>query len=270
MGGRCRGGCSRCGWVVARGTGRRSRCGGRGRGCRGGGLGARCRLGRRRRCAPTRARRSVCRRGGSRRSLPRAGRPGLPGRGAPWRRRCRRSEGAGGPVEHTSVGTAAEVGVHEDAITGGVDTRGGSPARDLECRAAELASAARMVRMRSARSSQSAWLTARTATCSAPCRSASATAAAASASRVSTGVGCSCSQPSPRGSPGCRRRHRRAGWPARAVRGVALAAVLDQRRPRDRTVSCEALDFGDQAAGGDGLGLVGVADAPQLRTRRAR
>ncbi len=41
-----------------------------------------------------------------------------------------------------------------------------------------------------------------------------------------------------------------------------------QRRPRDDTVGCEALDFGDEAAGGDGLGLSGVADAPQLRTRR--
>ena len=49
------------------------------------------------------------------------------------------AEGAGRPVEHLSVGAAAEVGVHEDAITGGVDARVGSPARALECRAAELA-----------------------------------------------------------------------------------------------------------------------------------
>ena len=51
-------------------------------------------------------------------------------------------------------------------------------------------------------------------------------------------------------------------------RGVALAAVLDQRRPRDGTVGREELDFGDQAARRDRLGLAGVADAPQLRTRR--
>ncbi len=38
------------------------------RGCRGGGVGARCRLGRRRRCAPRRGRRSGCRRVGNRRS----------------------------------------------------------------------------------------------------------------------------------------------------------------------------------------------------------
>ncbi len=53
---------------------------------------------------------------------------------------CDGAEGAGGAVEHLSVAAAAEVGVHEDAIAGGVDARGGSPARTLECRAAELAS----------------------------------------------------------------------------------------------------------------------------------
>ena len=129
------------------------------------------------------------------------------------------TEGAGGPVEHRSVGTAAEVGVHEDAITGGVDAWGGSPARTLECRAAELAAGG--------------------ADGADPIGEVFAVGVADREDRdvlgaVSVGVRDCCVRervaslelvsgvrvPSPRrvGSSGCRRRHRRAGWPGRAVR----------------------------------------------------
>ena len=167
-------------------------------------------------------------------------------------------KGAGGPVEHLSVGAAAEVGVHEDAITGGVDAWGGSPARALERRAAEL--------------------TAGGADGADPIGEVFAVGVADREDRdvlgaVSVGV-CDCC---------VRERVASLEWcrvfvfPAVAASdrlalvdvagaqsgqgalfgGVALAAVLDQGRPRDDTVGCEALDFGDQAAGGDRLGLVG-------------
>ena len=130
----CRGGCSRCGWAGGRGFDRRSRCNGRGRGCRGGGLGARCRLGRRRRCAPRRARRSVCRRAGSRRRT-------SPGRKT-WRPSSRSTSAppaADGerwcrwlPLKTAAFGSGGEVGVDEDAITGGVGAGLQAPARTSE------------------------------------------------------------------------------------------------------------------------------------------
>ncbi len=53
-----------------------------------------------------------------------------------------------------------------------------------------------------------------------------------------------------------------------AFGGFELAAVLGQRRCGDRAVLAEAHEFGAEAAGPDGLGLVGVAQAPQDRAGR--
>ncbi len=47
--------------------------------------------------------------------------------------------------------------------------------------------------------------------------------------------------------------------------GIVLAPVLAERRGRDHTCAGEAFEFDDEAAGGDGLCLVGVAHTPQLR-----
>ena len=175
--------------------------------------------------------RSACRRGGSRRSLPPGERRGHRGRGerpdAPTGEEC------GGAVECVGRGRR-EVCVHEDAITSGVQR--GTPARTLK-RGPWSSLQARMVRIRSARSSQSAWLTARTATCSAPCRSASATAVCARCIASLSGV--SVRVPSlPFGSSGCPRRRRRrlaSAVPRGRVGGGSRSAS-----PRDDTVDARA------------------------------
>ena len=173
---RFRGGCSRCGWVVARGTGRRSRCAGR--------------VSRvPRRCtwcqvppwAPSTVRAHACETlgvpSGRVPAIVVGGKEGLAsvveehGRA---RRRSTLSDGAGGPVEHASFEIGTEVGVHEDAIASGVDAGAGPQPGPLSVGPRSSPRVARMVRIRSARSSQSAWLTARTVTCSAPYRSVSA------------------------------------------------------------------------------------------------
>ncbi len=175
-------------------------------------------------------------------------------------------DGAGGSVEHALFGVAAVVGVDEDAVTGGVDARVGSPARSGRGRAAEF--------------------TARGAEGADPIREVFAVGVTdgedgdvfgTDAVRVANGgfgerlagVGGSGEFvfPTVCGADGAAGVDV-AGAVVRqrcSFGGIVLASVLAERRGRDHAGAGEAFEFDDEAAGGDGLGLVGVAHTPQLR-----